>query len=191
MLLKEIIENLRVEKGKKYIDATIGGAGHAVEILKSGGIVLGIDCDQEAIEYVRGTWKIENRRWKINEDNLSLVRGNFRDIDKIAYANGFDKVAGIVFDLGVSSHQLDEGERGFSFLREGPLDMRMDQDLSICAKDLINVLTKGELYELFSKLGEENNAREVSRHIISARRIKPIKTTQDLVKIIKEVKPNL
>jgi len=84
---------------------------------------------------------------------------------------------------------LEEGERGFSFLREGPLDMRMDQDLSIPAKDLINVLTKGELYELFSKLGEESNAWRISELIVSARKVKPIETTLDLVEIIKQAKP--
>ena len=188
VLLKEVIENLRVEKGKKYIDATIGGGGHAFEILERGGIVLGIDVDREAIEHIReevGSQKSEVK----NSKRLILVKGNFRDIDKIAHSKGFDKVSGIVFDLGVSSHQLEEGERGFSFLREGPLDMRMDQDLSIPAKDLINVLTKGELYELFSKLGEESNAWRISELIVSARKVKPIETTLDLVEIIKQAKP--
>jgi 16S rRNA (cytosine1402-N4)-methyltransferase len=184
VLLKEVIENLRVEKGKKYIDATIGGGGHTVEILKNGGVVLGIDCDREAIEYVRGRWKIESRRWKIKEDNLTLVRGNFRDIDKIAIENGFTKVAGIIFDLGVSSYQLETAERGFSFQKEGLLDMRMDQELHVKAGDLIQVLKKGELYELFSKLGEESRAWQLSSRIVSARGIKPIETTQDLANII-------
>ena len=184
VLLKEVIESLNVEKDKKYIDATIGGGGHAVEILKNGGVVLGIDCDREAIEYVRGRWKIESRRWKIKEDNLTLVRGNFRDIDKIAIENGFTKVAGIIFDLGVSSYQLETAERGFSFQKEGLLDMRMDQELHVKAGDLIQVLKKGELYELFSKLGEESRAWQLSSRIVSARGIKPIETTQDLANII-------
>lgn len=188
VLLQKIIEYLSIEKGKKYIDGTIGGGGHGFEILKRGGVVLGIDCDQEAIDYVSRRWKIESRRWNIIEGNLILIKGNFREIDKIAHLNGFSKVAGIIFDLGVSSHQLEVAERGFSFLRDGPLDMRMDKDLTVQAKDLIQVLTKGELYELFSKVGEESCARSVSEHIISARKIKPITTTQDLVRIIEKAK---
>jgi len=188
VLLKEISDYLRIEKGKKYIDATIGGGGHALEIVRRGGVVLGIDCDQEAIDYIK--LKVKPKK------NLILVKGNFRDIDKIAHLKGFDqaqlafdKVAGIVFDLGMSSHQVDEAKRGFSFLKEGPLDMRMDRSLTVWAKDIIQVLTKGELYELFSKLGEESNARDVSEHIVRARRVKPIETTQELVEIIDEVKP--
>ena len=174
VLLKEVVEYLKIEKGKKYIDATVGGGGQTVEILKRGGIVLGIDCDQEAIDCVN-----QNDR-----ECVTLVKGNFRDIDKIAHLNNFDKVAGIIFDLGVSSHQLEVPGRGFSFQKEGPLDMRMDKDLAVQAKDLLQVLTKGELYELFSKLGEESNARRISEYIVSARKVKPIETTQDLALII-------
>src|SRR3989344_2632599 len=184
VLLKEIIENLRVEKGKKYIDATVGGGGHTFEILRLGGEVLGIDVDKEAIEYTSGRWRIESRKRKIEERNLTLVRGNFREIDKIAQEKGFEKVNGIIFDLGVSSHQIGSAERGFSFQKEGPLDMRMDQDLAVRASDLVKILTKGELYELFTKFGEESRAGELSRRIVSARRVKPIETTRDLVGIV-------
>lgn len=176
VLLKEVVEYLKIEKGKKYIDATIGGGGQTIEILKRGGIVLGIDVDQEAIGYLKEKLKIWGR--------LTLVKGNFKDIDKIAQENGFENVSGVIFDLGVSSHQLEKPERGFSFQKEGPLDMRMDKDLAVQAKDIIQVLTKGELYELFSKLGEESNARRISEFIVSARKIKPIETTQDLALII-------
>ena len=176
VLLKEVIENLNVEKRGKYIDATIGGGGHSFEILEKGGIVLGIDCDQDALDYVEEKIK--------NADNLTLVRGNFRDIDSIAHSKDFDKVSGIIFDLGVSSHQLEAKDRGFSFQAQGELDMRMDKDLGIKAKDLIQALTKGELYELFHKLGEESNAWEVSQYIVSARKVKPVETTWDLAEII-------
>jgi len=184
VLLKEAIDGLRVEKNKKYIDATVGGGGHTIEILKRGGIVLGIDCDQEAIEYVRGRWKIESRKWKIREENLTLARGNFREIDKIAPKHNFDKVAGIIFDLGVSSHQIDSPTRGFSFQNEGPLDMRMDQELGVRALDLIKILTKGELYEIFTKFGEESRSWKISDAIVRARAIAPIETTTDLAKIV-------
>ncbi len=184
VLLKEIIENLKVKKNEEYIDATIGGGGHTVEILKRGGRVLGIDVDREAIEYVSRIWKIDSGKWKIEEGNLILAKGNFRDIDKIAKLQGFEKVAGIIFDLGVSSHQLEKEERGFSFQNLGPLDMRMDQDLSVRAIDLLKVLTRRQLYEIFTKFGEENQAFAISKRIDSARKIKPIETTKDLVGII-------
>ena len=190
VLLKEAIDGLRVEKNKKYIDATVGGGGHSFEILKLGGEVLGIDVDAEAIKFVRGRWKIESGKWKIREENLTLARGNFREIDKIAHLNnlpagrqGFDKVAGIIFDLGVSSHQIDSPTRGFSFQNEGPLDMRMDQELGVRALDLIKILTKGELYEIFTKFGEESRAWKISDAIVRARSLAPIETTRILAKI--------
>ncbi|MBI2190044.1 MAG: 16S rRNA (cytosine(1402)-N(4))-methyltransferase RsmH, partial [Candidatus Levybacteria bacterium] len=173
--------------GKKYIDATIGGGGHSFEILKRGGIVLGIDCDEEAIEYINE--KIKNQKSKIKYwERLALAQGNFRDIGEIARSNHFEQVSGILFDLGVSSHQLEDAKRGFSFQKEGPLDMRMNHKLSVKAADLINGLTKGELYELFSKLAEEPRALAISESIIRARRISPIKTTSELVMAISKVK---
>ena len=175
VLLKEAITGLRVEKNKEYIDATVGGGGHSFEILRMQGIVLGIDVDQEALKHINKLGKPEN---------LTLARGNFRDIDKIAADTNFDKVAGIIFDLGVSSHQIDTPTRGFSFQNEGPLDMRMDQELGVRALDLIKILTKGELYEIFTKLGEESRAWEISNAIVRARSVKPIETTRDLAKIV-------
>lgn len=184
VLLEEVIEGLRVKTNKKYIDATLGGGGHGVEIIKRGGIVLGIDVDSDALAFVERRWKVENRRLDVREENLTLARGNFREIDKIALLNNFDKVAGIVFDLGVSSHQIDSPTRGFSFQNEGPLDMRMDQELGVRALDLIKILTKGELCEIFTKFGEEVRSWAISNAIVSARSIKTIETTTDLAKII-------
>ena len=175
VLLKEIIHGLRVEENKKYIDATLGGGGHAIEILKRGGEVLGIDADQEAIDYVK---------LKVKSEKLIVTKGNFRDIDKIAHLNNFDKAAGIIFDLGVSSHQIDSHIRGFSFQNEGPLDMRMDQELGVRALDLIKILRKKELYEIFTKFGEESRAWEISEAIVGSRSVKPIETTTDLAKIV-------
>jgi 16S rRNA (cytosine1402-N4)-methyltransferase len=174
VLLKETIEGLRVEKDKRYIDATLGGGGHSFEILRRSGIVLGIDVDQDAIANIEKDKKPEK---------LTVARGNFRDIDKIALLNKFDKVAGIIFDLGVSSHQIDTPTRGFSFQNEGPLDMRMDQELGVRALDLIKILTKGELYEVFTKFGEETHAWAISDAIVRTRGVKPIETTTDLAKI--------
>ncbi len=181
VLLKEVIGFLQVKKGKKYIDATLGGAGHTEEVLRLGGIVLGIDVDEDALEFVK-----KNFKFQISNSELLPVKGNFRDLNKIARLNNFDKVSGILFDLGVSSFQIDSGQRGFSFSKGGPLDMRMDKDLSVTARDLINSLPKGELYEIFYKLGEEHNARAISNSIVSARRISPIETTGDLSGIIQQ-----
>ncbi len=182
VLLKEATGLLQVEKGKKYIDATIGGGGHTQELIKRGGIVLGIDFDKDAIAYIN-----KNFKFQISNFKLIPVQGNFKDIDKIAHLKGFDKVSGIIFDLGVSGHQLEEGQRGFSFQKEGPLDMRMDRDLEVKAADLINALTKEELYELFFKLGEERRAWTISDAIIRARRIKPIESTRELASIVEGV----
>ncbi len=174
VLLQEVIDFLRVKKGLKYIDATLGGGGHSEKILGLGGFVLGIDQDEDSIKHVK------------NRTNLTLALGNFKEIGKIAHLKGFKKVSGILFDLGVSSFQLDNPERGFSYQKMGPLDMRMSKKLKVQAADLLNILTKGELDELFFKLGEENYARIISDGIIRTRRIKPIKTTEDLILIIRE-----
>jgi len=179
VLLKEVIDLLQVKNGEKYIDTTLGGGGHTFEILERGGIVLGIDLDQDAIDFAQNKFQLRK--------HLTLVQGNFKDIDKIAHLKGFDKVSGIIFDLGLSSHQLEDQTRGFSFQKDSPLDMRMDKNLEIKAENLVNILTKGELYELFSKLGEEYRARPIAEHIVRSRRVKPIRTTNDLSEIVQEV----
>ena len=188
VLLEETINFLNVKPGKKYIDATIGGGGHTEGILERGGKVLGLDVDQESLEWIGERFKVQSSKFKVGED-LHLARGNFKDIGMIAREEGFGTVAGIIFDLGVSSHQLDTAERGFSFAKNGPLDMRMDQKLQIKASDLINILTKGELYELFTKLGEERFARSIANCIVRARRVSPIKTTAELSAIVSEAVP--
>lgn len=176
VLLEETIDGLKIKQGEKYIDATLGGGGHSFEIARRGGIVLGIDVDEDAIAYV------EN----IKPENFTLARGNFRDIDNIAHLNGFERVAGIIFDLGVSSHQIDSSARGFSFQNEGPLDMRMDKSLGVRALDLIKILTKKELYEMFTEFGEESRAWAISDAIVRARSLKPIETTGELVQVIEK-----
>lgn len=179
VLLNEVLEFLFVRKGELYIDGTLGGGGHTKGVIEKGGRVLGIDVDQEALDYVGSELESD-----IDNSQLALARGNFKDIDQIAHLNSFDKVAGIIFDLGVSNYQIDTPGRGFSYLRNGPLDMRMDKDLGVSAGDLVNILTKGELNELFRKLGEEFNARVISERIVSARRVKKIETIDDLIQAV-------
>lgn len=179
VLLQEVLENLHIASGKKYIDATLGGGGHTFAILKKGGRVLGIDADEDALRYVQEKLRIYN-------EQLKVVHGNFLDIGKIAKENGFEKVSGILFDLGISSWQIEKAERGFSFQKSGPLDMRMDSANLVKAEDLVNILSKGELYELFTRLGEEYRAQTIVRGIVSARKVKKIETTEELARIVEE-----
>ncbi|KKQ96166.1 MAG: 16S rRNA (cytosine(1402)-N(4))-methyltransferase [Candidatus Levybacteria bacterium RIFCSPHIGHO2_02_FULL_39_36] len=181
VLLKEAIESLKIRANGKYMDATIGGGGHARAIIEEGGIVLGIDQDPEAIEYVR-----EKSKFKIQNSKLVLVRGNFLDIKEIAHLNNFEKPDGILFDLGISSYQLDESGRGFSFLRNEPLDMRMSKDSELTAWEIVSRWNKDELYQIFSKLGEEPNSRAISDSIVRARRLRPINTTGELADVVAE-----
>ena len=186
VFLNEALELLQVKKNKKYIDATLGGGGHTFEILKRGGLVLGIDLDTDALDYVRENWKKISFEKKIDEENLTLKKGNFRNVEEIARLNGFEKADGIIYDLGISSSQIDRGEKGFSYLKEGPLDMRMDKESPVKASDLVNILEKGELYEIFLRLGQEHRARAISDSIIRTRRIRAIQTTSDLMDVIRE-----
>lgn len=175
VLLQETIDGLQVKIGKKYIDGTLGAGGHTGEILKHGGVVLGIDQDSDALEEAKKN---------LAGLPVTIVYGNFAHLLTIARENGFEKVAGVLFDIGVSSHQLDSAERGFSFLQDSPLDMRMDKNLHVTAADLINGLTKGELAELFLKYGEEKFAHRIAHNIVRLREKGPITTTRELADII-------
>lgn len=181
VLLDEAIEFLKVKPGKKYIDATLGGGGHAAGILEKGGEVLGIDLDQDAFRYVKKSQKL-----KVKSQKLIVKRGNFRDLGKIAKENGFGKVAGIIFDLGVSTHQLETASRGFSFNQDGRLDMRMDQSSNLTAYEIVNKYSKDELFEIFSRFGEEFNSWPIADAIISARKLKEIVKANQLAEIIAE-----
>lgn len=173
VLLKEAIDALAVEPGKKYIDATVGGGGHARAISAKGAEVLGIDRDPEAIAEAKKTLQIP------------LVAGNFADIEGIAKKHGFGAVDGVLFDLGVSSHQLDTPERGFSYrFEDEPLDLRLDRAVGETAADLVNRSSEDELYEIIATYGEEELARSIAHGILRARRVNPIVTVGDLKKIV-------
>lgn len=183
VLFHEALDALHVIKGEQYIDATLGGGGHAFEIVKRGGLVLGIDTDEEAIEHVKEI--VQSSQFTVHSsDKLVLALGNFKDIDQIAHLHGFDRVSGILFDLGVSSKQLDTPERGFSFQTNGPLDMRMGKDLQVTAADLVNGLSKKELVTIFRRFGEEPRAVRVADAIVSARAVAPITTTDGLSQVV-------
>ncbi len=180
VLTREVIEALHVTKGKIYIDATLGGAGHTEEILKAGGVVLGIDTDAQAIAHGK-------ERLKECTD-YTLVQGNFRDLEEIAKKNGFLHIDGILFDLGVSSHQLDTPERGFSYrFTDAPLDLRLSQSGGDTAAQLVNRMTEGDLYECIGKFGEEQLARTIARALCRTRSIKKIETVGDVVLVIQDV----
>jgi len=194
VLLQKSIHYLNIQKGEKYIDATVGGGGHSEAILKKGGEVLGIDCDPEAIKAARRhlsqacpTRQSFGKNLGGSDVSWRLAQGNFEHLGQIAKKYGFDRVTGVLFDLGVSAYQLETPERGFAFSLKGPLDMRMDPGLSVTAADLVNGLSKGELNELFSRLGQEKYSRRIAAAIFSARRVRPIRTTNQLADLIVSV----
>jgi len=177
VLLDEVIEYLKPEPGKTYIDATAGGGGHSKELVRKGAKVLALDQDPEAIEELT----------RESLENLVVAKSNFAHIDKIAQENGFDKVDGILFDLGVSSHQLDTASRGFSFTNSGPLDMRMNPDLALQAGDIVNNFDKRRLNEIFKVYGQEKFGLAIAEAVLSAREVKSIETTEELGEVVREV----
>lgn len=184
VLMEEVLEGLAVETGKLYIDATLGGGGHTLELVKRGGIVLGIDADSDAIEHATTRLEAEGKEqdWK---GSWTLVQGNFRDIGTIARTHGFAEVSGILMDLGVSSFQLDTAEKGFSYrFLEGPLDMRLDRSQGETASEYIKSASEEDLYEIFTKYGEEERSRAIVHALIRSRQVKKITTVGQLLQCI-------
>lgn len=187
VLLTQIIKYLNIEEGKKYIDATLGGGGYTFEIVKRGGVVLAIDVDQEAIEHVKEKLKVKSEKSTVGKD-IFLAQGNFANLKKIARRYDFDRVEGIIFDLGLSSYQLLKSGRGFSYQRDEPLDMRIGKTEGKTAADILNSYSEQDLYELFAKYSEEINSRAIAQAISRTRSLKkPIKRTRQLVAIIDDV----
>ncbi len=175
VLLSEVIEALAPQKGKRFIDATLGGAGHTRQLLERQSQVLGLDQDQSALQYVAHV---------VNNPNLITVEANFMTIKNQAQKYGFTAVDGILFDLGVSSFQLDTPERGFSFLYEAPLDMRMSRSNQITAAEIVNNETEDELFELLMSNAQEPKSRAIAEAIVSHR---PFHTTTELANLIESV----
>lgn len=183
VLLSETISALAVKPDGLYIDGTLGRAGHTREILALGGKVLGIDRDDQALEEVA---KIAGCEPEIFA-NLSVAKGRHGDLKRLADEKGWKKVDGILLDLGVSSPQLDEAGRGFSFLRDGPLDMRMDRAGGVSAADIVNGEDAGELAKIFRDLGEEPQAGRMAKAIAAARAKKRFETTLELAGFIERL----
>ena len=178
VLLEETIAALNVTAGGRYVDGTLGRAGHTREILARGGEVLGIDRDDDALASAHA----------LGLAGLTAVKGNHGDLAALARAHGWDAVDGVLLDLGVSSPQLDEAERGFSFLREGPLDMRMDRSDGVTAADLVNGESAERLAEIFRDFGEEPQARRIAKVLVAAReKGTRFATTTDLADFIERL----
>ncbi|MBI3396914.1 16S rRNA (cytosine(1402)-N(4))-methyltransferase RsmH [Candidatus Woesebacteria bacterium] len=182
----EVLEALHIDNQAKYIDATLGSGGHSLEIIKKGGIVLGIDEDPEILKIALN--RMEEACPVLNlriEDRFKGVLGNFKDIDRIAQSNGFSRVSGILFDLGVNNLQLTSGQRGFSFSNsDAPLDMRINQSIqAVKAADLLNVLSEKHLIKLFAVTLSLNYARRLAKKVVERRQIKPFETVGDLILI--------
>jgi 16S rRNA (cytosine1402-N4)-methyltransferase len=186
VLLPEITDALKPHPGGRYIDATVGGGGHAQRILDLSlpdGALLALDADPSAIT-AAGT------RVAPYGDRVTFARGYFDRLGEVAQKHGFSEVDGVLFDLGVSSPQLDEAGRGFSFTREAPLDMRMGPDASSSAADLVNGLEEQELARIIYEYGEERHSRRIASAIVRERRLKPIETTIQLARIVARAKPS-
>lgn len=185
VLLREAIDYLNLAQGKVIIDATIGGGGHAEEILPKiipTGFLIGIDRDSESLE-------IASRKLERFQGSFKLVNKNFRYIKDILKDLGVKEADGILFDLGISTIQMESAGRGFSIKNNGPLDMRMDKSQSLSAKGLINSLREEELSDLIRDFGEERFHRRIARKIIEERRKRRISTTQELAEIISSCNP--
>ena len=184
VMLKECIEGLEIKRNGIYVDGTLGGAGHSFEIAKklnNTGKLIGIDRDNDALVKAKETLK--------DFDNIIYVNDNHDNIKKILAELDIENVDGILLDLGVSSYQIDEESRGFSYIKNSPLDMRMDKNQKLTAEDVINTYSEEKLATIIYKYGEEKFSRQIARNICESRKEKRIKTTEDLVQIIEKSVP--
>lgn len=185
VLLEETIDSLNIKPDGIYVDGTLGGGGHSLEICKRlgpNGRLIGIDQDMDAI-------KAATERLKDYNDKVTIVHSNYQDIDSVLRDLSISGVDGIVLDLGVSSYQLDNVERGFTYREDTPLDMRMDQSQPMTAKDIVNEYSEQELYHVIRDYGEDSFAKNIAKHIVRARQDKPIETTGELNEIIRAAIP--
>lgn len=184
VLLEEVISGLDIKEDGIYVDCTLGGAGHSSEILKrlsKNGRLIGIDQDVNALKAAKERL--------CTYDNVTYVHNNFYNIDEILEELDVNKVDGILMDLGVSSHQLDTAERGFSYMKDAPLDMRMNTENGISAYEVVNGYSEEDLIRIIRDFGEERFAKRIANMIMAQRSIKPLETTYELVEIIRKAIP--
>lgn len=184
VLLNEAVDALEVKDNGIYVDGTLGGGGHSEEILKRNSSLklIGIDRDQEAIAAA-------GKRLESYSDRITLVNSNFANVKEVLRNLGIEKIDGAVLDLGVSSYQLDNAERGFSYMKDAPLDMRMNQKDTKSAYDVINTYDKDALLNIFYRYGEEKWSKRIAEFIVKRRETTPIKTTKELADIISAAVP--
>ena len=184
VLLNECLEGLNIKENGIYVDGTLGGAGHSSEILKrlsNEGRLIGIDQDTDALKAAKERLK--------DYSNVTFVHSNFSNIENVLNNLNIDGVDGILMDLGVSSYQLDEGERGFSYMKDAPLDMRMNRENDFSAYNVVNEYSEEDLYRIIRNYGEEKFAKRIASFIVENRQEKNIETTLELVEIIKNAIP--
>lgn len=185
VMLTECIDALDIKPSGIYFDGTVGGAGHSSEILKrldKNGLLLGTDKDDDAL-------KVSTERLSKIGNNFRLFKSDFKNFSNILKENNIDKVDGILLDLGVSSYQLDNGERGFSYMKNAKLDMRMDRSNPLSAYEVVNTYSPEKLTKILFEYGEENFAKTIVKNIVEYRAIKPIEDTNTLAEIIKKSIP--
>jgi len=185
VMLPEVIAALEPERGGVYVDCTAGGGGHSFEIAKrlpEGSRLICLDQDDDALDACRV-------RLAGFMDRVTLVKSNFRDLDAALDLCGAEKLDGALWDLGVSSHQLDDGDRGFSYSKDAPLDMRMDRSASLTARDVVNTYSEAELARILRDWGEERFASRIARKICEIRENTPIETTTELAAAVSEAIP--
>ena len=183
VMLKEVIDSLVISKTGIYVDGTVGGAGHSYAILKeTDAFLVGIDCDEQALQFA------ESRLAEFGSRKV-LIKGNFADLSKVLEKLNIEKVDGVLLDLGVSSHQLNTAQRGFSFNQQARLDMRMDRSLKQSAYDIVNSFAQNELENIIKFYGEEKMASRIARTISKKRQLSPIETTTELAAIVASCMP--
>ncbi|MGB2185974.1 MAG: 16S rRNA (cytosine(1402)-N(4))-methyltransferase RsmH [Akkermansiaceae bacterium] len=182
VLLGDVVDCMLPGEGKVIVDATLGGGGHTEAMLAAGAHVIGVDQDQQALDFA-------SKRLARYGDRFTALHGNFAQLPELLESAGVSKVDGILIDIGVSSWQLDEADRGFSFGKEGPLDMRMDRSQGKTAADLVNECPEQELRAIFYEYGEERASSKIARRIVERRRDKPFTTTTDLAGFIETIIP--
>ncbi|MEG0873144.1 MAG: 16S rRNA (cytosine(1402)-N(4))-methyltransferase RsmH [Clostridia bacterium] len=184
VLLNECIQNLDIKPAGIYVDGTLGGGGHSYNILKhlSNGVLIGIDRDEDALNAAKEKLSEYSNFIAIHDNNSNII-AILKNIEVVS-------VDGILLDLGVSSYQLDEASRGFSYMKDAPLDMRMNKDDSITAFDVVNTYSQDRLRNIFFDYGEEKFSKRIAENIVLRRANKPIKTTLDLVDVIKKSMPS-
>lgn len=186
ILLAESVEFLITDKNGIYVDCTMGGAGHSSAFaaqLEAGGLLIGIDQDDDAI--AAGSERLLNKF----TCKTAVAKSNFENFSQVLDSMGIDEIDGIFFDLGVSSYQLDTPERGFSYMHDGPLDMRMNKEASLDAEYIVNHYKEEELADIIHRYGEERWAKRIAHFIVAARKEKPLTTTFELVDVIKKAIP--